>query len=149
MIETALYHPDMPQNVGAMMRLCACLDIPLNIIEPCGFIWKEKEFRRTAMDYMTLAKTQKHMSWDTFCANKKDNRLVILSTKGAESLYDFTFQSGDTLLLGQESKGLPDDIHSAIAHRVYIPMHGEARSLNIVNAAAIALSEAIRQTRYA
>ncbi len=149
-VSVAMYQPDMPQNVGAMMRLCACLDVPLHIIEPCGFIWKEKEFRRTGMDYTGLVDCRRHISWTEFMTNiggVAGQRLVLLTTKASESLSGFTFRHGDILLVGRESAGVPDEIHTAIPNRIRIPMKAGARSLNVVNAAAIILGEGLRQTK--
>lgn len=145
----AMYQPDMPQNVGAAMRLCACMGGTLHIIEPCGFIWKEKEFRRTSMDYRDLVQLERHSSWDSFLSKIKENRrLILMTTKAATPLYDFTFQTGDIILLGQESRGAPEKVHTRAEARIVIPMHGASRSLNIVNSASMALGEAIRQLRF-
>lgn len=148
-ISIAMFQPDMPQNVGAAMRLSACMDAPLHIIEPCGFIWKEKEFRRTGMDYMQFVELTRHISWRAFLDNLGgERRIILMTTKGATPLYSFEFQKGDIILLGRESSGAPDDVHERADARIVIPMHGQARSLNIVNSASIALGEAIRQLRY-
>jgi len=160
LVSVALFQPDMPQNVGAAMRLCACMGVGLHIIEPCGFLWKEKEFRRSGMDYRELVHLTRHASWQAFqnarlSPSQADgpfnapSRLVLMTTKGAMPLYEFEFQDHDILLMGQESKGAPDHVHESVDGRVLIPMHGAARSLNIVNACAVSLGEAIRQTCYA
>lgn len=151
-LHVAFFQPDMPQNVGAAMRLCACMGVPLHIIEPCGFLWKEKEFRRSGMDYRQLVDLYRHTSWEKFLETGQDqkapsSRLILMTTKGATPLYEFTFQAGDILLMGQESKGAPDYVHEAADARIVIPMHGQSRSLNIVNACAIALGEGIRQIK--
>jgi tRNA (cytidine/uridine-2'-O-)-methyltransferase len=152
-ISIALFQPDMPQNVGAAMRLAACMGAPLHIIEPCGFLWKEQEFRRTGMDYRKLVDLHRHNSWDQFLertgsTDSPQHRLILMTTKGATPLYDFQFQDGDILLMGQESKGAPDHVHEQADARIIIPMHGTSRSLNIVNACAIALGEAARQIKF-
>lgn len=153
-VSIALFQPDMPQNVGAAMRLAACMGVTLHIIEPCGFLWKEQEFRRTGMDYRKLVDLKRHNSWTSFLETLESNvenaksRLILMTTKGATPLYDFAFQDGDILLMGQESKGAPDFVHDRADARIVIPMHGLSRSLNIVNACSIALGESLRQTFY-
>lgn len=139
-----LYQPDIPQNVGAAMRLCACLGIPLNIIEPCGFPWKEKEFKRTGMDYIGLAQVTRFTSWHDFTKNHQ-GRIILMTTKGSVPYTQFKFKQGDTLLAGRESVGVPQDIHQAADCGVYIPMAGQARSLNVINASAMIMGEALRQ----
>lgn len=143
-ISLSLYQPDIPQNVGAAMRLCACLGIDLNIIEPCGFPWKEREFRRIGMDYIDIVKCNRHTSWDAFCETHA-GRIILMTTKGSVPYTDFEFQDGDTLLAGRESVGVPDDIHARADARVLIPMHGKARSMNVINACAMITGEALRQ----
>lgn len=145
-ISLAMYQPDMPQNVGAMMRLCACLNVPLHIAEPCGFIWKEKEFKRAGMDYTTMVSCTRHTSWDALRHALAGRRFVLLTTKASVPMTEFEFRPGDILVTGRESAGVPQDVHESIPHRIRIPMHGDARSLNVVNAAAIVLGEALRQT---
>ncbi len=147
-LHLALYQPDIPQNVGAAIRLCACLGFSLDIIEPCAFPWKESEFRRTAMDYKEIANITRHSSWAAFQDAYPGQRRLLMTTKGAKNLYNVTFQDGDILLMGRESAGVPDDVHTAVNDRLLIPMSGTARSLNIVNAAAIACGEITRQVRF-
>ncbi|MEM6781693.1 MAG: tRNA (cytidine(34)-2'-O)-methyltransferase [Pseudomonadota bacterium] len=144
MIELALYQPDIPQNVGAAIRLCACLGTPLNIIEPCGFPWDERKIRTSAMDYYDLLDIKRHSGWETF-HQESTQRIVLLTTKTDQAYTDFTFQDGDILMLGRESAGVPIDIHQRLQHKVTIPMHGQARSINVINAGAIVLGEALRQ----
>lgn len=145
-ISLSLYQPDMPQNVGAAMRLCACLGIDLNIIEPVGFAWKEREFRKTGLDYIDLVNYDRHTSWDKFRENRQE-RTILMTTKGSVDYTDFQFQPGDTLLAGRESCGVPDEVHGQVDARVFIPMHGKARSMNIINACSMIVGEALRQTR--
>lgn len=145
-ISLSLFQPDIPQNVGAAMRLCACLGIDLNIIEPCGFPWKEREFRKVGMDYVDLVTVNKFSSWDVF-RRKFDGRVVLMTTKGSVSYTDFEFQDGDTLLAGRESVGVPDDVHDVVDARVLIPMQGKARSMNVINACAMITGEALRQVK--
>lgn len=147
MPDLAFYQPDIPQNVGAAMRLCACLDVPMHVIEPTGFAWKNAEFRRTGMDYIHHVKLIKHISWNDFLRNKGRARLVLVETDGSTPLWDFHFKPDDILLLGRESAGVPPEVYSAADASVVIPMQAGVRSLNVVNAAALAIGEALRQTR--
>ncbi len=141
----ALYQPDIPQNVGAAMRLCACLGCPLDIIEPCGFPWDERRIRQSAMDYYEAASLTRHASWDKFL-QAKQGRIVLLTTKAAVPYTDLAFQPGDILVAGRESAGVPEDVHNAADARIVIPMRPGLRSLNVVNACAMVLGEALRQT---
>ena len=140
----ALFQPDIPQNLGAAIRLAACLDAALDVIEPCGFPLSDKTLRRAALDYE--ARTRLHASWSAFLGapERTQGRLVLFTTRGATPLHDFGFETGDTLLFGRESAGAPDEVHAAAQGRVVIPI--AARSLNVVTAAAIGLAEALRQT---
>lgn len=148
MLRLALYQPDIPQNVGAIMRLCACLGVPLDLILPCGFIVDDARIRRSGMDYIDHLEWSKHASWSDFHAQKA-GRLVLLTTKGATSLYDFRFAPTDILMMGRESAGVPDEVHAAVDARILIPLQSGFRSLNVATAAAMALGEAVRQTRFA
>ena len=143
-ISLTLYQPDIPQNVGAAMRVCACLGITLNLIEPFGFAWKEKEFRRSGMDYVDQVDYRKFNSWDDFQSNH-EGRIILMTTKASVPYTEFEFQDGDTLLAGRESAGVPDDVHDASHGRVLIPMHGQARSMNVINASVMIMGEALRQ----
>ena len=144
----ALFQPDIPQNVGAAIRLTACLGVALDIIEPCAFPLGDRALRRAALDYGPLAQVTRHDSWTSFLAApaRRDGRLVLLTTKAARPFHQFQFAADDTLLMGSESAGAPDDVHDAAQGRVRIPLAAGARSLNLVTAAAMALSEALRQT---
>ncbi|MCB1559406.1 MAG: tRNA (cytidine(34)-2'-O)-methyltransferase [Alphaproteobacteria bacterium] len=144
----AAYQPDIPQNTGALIRLCAGLNVPLELIEPFGFIWDERKIRSSAMDYFDLAKITRHKSWDEFRKTHESSRIILLSTKSACNYTDFEFQSNDILLLGRESAGVPDSIHNTLEHKVKIPMAANARSLNIAMAGAIILGEGLRQIRH-
>ncbi len=146
MTRLALYQPDMPGNVGAAIRLSAGLGVPLDIIEPCGFPWDERKIRTAAMDYIDLASLSRHTSWNAFKA-QAPGRIVLLTTKTALPYYDFSFREDDILLLGRESAGVPLDIHDAADAQITIKMAPGARSLNVINAAAMVLGEALRQTR--
>ncbi|HNQ91952.1 MAG TPA: tRNA (cytidine(34)-2'-O)-methyltransferase [Alphaproteobacteria bacterium] len=142
----AAYQPDIPQNTGALIRLCAGLDVPLELIEPFGFIWDERKIRASAMDYFDLAKITRHTSWDAFRNNFSENRVVLLSTKASIPYTEFTFKANDILLLGRESAGVPEEIHNILPDRVKIPMAPNTRSLNMAMAGAIILGESLRQT---
>jgi len=143
----ALYQPDIPQNLGGIMRLCACFDVPLDIIEPCGFAFDDKRIRRAGMDYIEHVKYTLHPSWAQFLETHKGKRLALLTTRGAGSLYKTRFHEDDILLLGRESAGAPQEVHDASGLRIRIPMKEEMRSFNVAMSAAIALSEALRQIR--
>lgn len=140
----ALYQPDIPQNLGAAIRIAACFAAALDIIEPCGFPLTDKALKRAALDYR--AATTRHASWAAFMADpaRRAGRLVLLTTAGARTLSDFAFAPGDTLLMGSESAGVPAAVHEAVGARVRIPIAG--RSLNVAVSAGIALFEAARQT---
>jgi tRNA (cytidine/uridine-2'-O-)-methyltransferase len=142
----ALFEPDIPQNLGAFIRLAACLATPLDIIEPCGFPVDDKRIRRAAMDYYDLARIARHASWTEFQRDRTAGRLVLLTTAGAKAFPDVAFRADDTLLFGRESAGVPAPVHAAADLRLRIPMHKGARSLNVALAAAMVLSEALRQT---
>jgi len=144
----ALYQPDIPQNTGAILRIGACFRVPVDIIEPCGFPFDDKRLRRTVMDYGGSVDLVRHSSWERFLEDfcrAQRRRLVLLSTTGAVPYTDFAFLPGDTLLLGRESRGVPADVHEAADARVRIPLAAEMRSLNVAVAAAVVLSEALRQ----
>ncbi len=145
----ALYQPDIPQNAGALMRLCACLGVALDIIEPCGFLLSDRNFRRAGMDYAAQADMHRHASWDRFQAVRASgpkNRLVLLTTRAAQPYTGFAFDPDDILLMGRESAGVPDEVHQAADARLLIPMRPGLRSLNVAQAAAMVLGEALRQT---
>jgi len=147
----ALYQPDIPQNAGALMRLCACLGVALDIIEPCGFLLSDRNFRRAGMDYAPRTDLHRHASWEQFQARraisgKTRGRLILLTTQAAQPYTGFDFAPGDTLLVGRESAGVPQDVHDAADARLLIPMRPGFRSLNVAQAAAMVLGEALRQT---
>jgi tRNA (cytidine/uridine-2'-O-)-methyltransferase len=144
-LRLALFQPDQPQNTGAMLRLCACLGLGMDIIEPCGFVLDDARLRRVAMDYGSLAHIMRHQDWTSFYAQMGARRLVLLTTKAAIAYTACVFRSDDVLLVGQESAGVPENVHNAALVRVTIPMVPEARSLNVGIAAAIVAGEAIRQ----
>ena len=144
----ALYEPDIPQNTAAIIRTCACLGADLEIIEPCGFLFSDKRFKRVVMDYMDQKMIKFYQNFDHFFKSKKDQRIILLTTKSAESYIKFEFKNDDTLLFGRESAGVPDNIHNSIKHKLKIPMINNKRSLNIASSVAIILSENLRQTNF-
>ena len=141
----ALYEPDIPQNAGSLMRLGACLGVGIDIIEPCGFLLSDRNFRRAGMDYLQSADIRRHASWAQFL-EAAPSRLVLLTTKGNLAYTDFAFAPGDTLLMGRESAGVPQEVHDAVDARLVIPLRSGLRSLNVAQAAAMVLGEALRQT---
>ncbi len=144
----ALYQPDIPQNLGAAIRLSACLGVALDVIEPCGFPLTDAALKRAALDYGDKAQVARHASFAAFrsAPEREGARLVLVETDGAVSFQDFQFSTGDTLLLGRESAGSPGELYEAAQASVQIPMRRGLRSLNVVVAAAIVLTEAMRQT---
>ena len=148
MLSIALYQPDIPQNVGAMIRLCACMNTSLEIIEPASFPWDERKIKQSAMDYIDKLQMKKHTSWDAFRDTNKTKRVILMTTKAAQPYIDFNFRPDDILLAGSESAGVPDDVHAAVDGRILIPMQAGMRSMNIVNATSMILGEALRQTRW-
>ncbi|MEQ1789690.1 MAG: tRNA (cytidine(34)-2'-O)-methyltransferase, partial [Rickettsiales bacterium] len=137
-----------PQNTGSLMRLTACLGVRLHIIEPCGFLLDDKQLKRVAMDYGVQTDLLRHVSWSKFLSynNEQGNRLILLSTKAKNIYTDFTFKRNDILLLGRESSGVPNHVADAVHAQIKVPMHKEARSLNVALAASMVLGEALRQT---
>ena len=142
----ALYEPDIPQNAGAVFRLAACLGVPVDVIEPCGFVLDDRRLRRVAMAYAAQPAIIRHPSWADYVAARTDGRTILLTTAGDTAHTAFAFQPADTLMLGRESAGVPDDVHRSADARLIVPMAKGARSLNVVTAAAIVLGEALRQT---
>jgi tRNA (cytidine/uridine-2'-O-)-methyltransferase len=145
MIEIALYQPDIAPNVGTIARLCACLGLPLTIIEPAGFPWNDSSLRRAGMDYLDQVNITRAASWTAFQEAKQAQRLILLTTKSTTPYTSFHFQPGDILLLGRESAGVPEAVHQAAAARLTIPMKPGPRSLNVALACAMVAGEAVRQ----
>ena len=143
----ALYQPDIPQNTGNIFRLGACLGVSIDIIEPTGFIFDDKRFKRSAMDYLDHIDYKRHIDWQHFYDWKKENnfRLILMTTKSQESLYNFKFNPSDILLFGRESAGVPKNIHNIVDHRLKIPMKGGVRSINLSSSVALVLGEGLRQ----
>jgi tRNA (cytidine/uridine-2'-O-)-methyltransferase len=144
----ALFQPDIPQNLGSMMRLSACLGVGLDVIEPCGFPLSDRALKRAALDYGGKGEIVRHATWDDFLAapQRREGRLVLFTTGGAQPYTNFDFAAGDTLLFGRESAGAPPEVHAAAQARLVIPIRPETRSLNVATAAAMALGEGVRQT---
>ena len=145
----ALFEPDIPQNAGNIFRLGACLGIPIDIIEPAGFVIDDKRLRRASMDYYDYLDLTKHISWENFYDWSKINsyRLILLTTKSQKSYYDYIFQNNDILLFGRESSGVPDKVHSTVNERLTIPMIKGPRSINLSSSVAMVTSEVIRQLK--
>ena len=144
----ALYEPDIPQNTAAIIRTCACLGAKLEIIEPCGFLLSDKRFKRVVMDYMDEKDINFHQSANTFFNSKKDQRIILMTTKASISYTEFKFKKNDTILFGRESAGVPENVHQKIKNQLKIPMEKNKRSLNIASSVAIILAECLRQTRW-
>jgi tRNA (cytidine/uridine-2'-O-)-methyltransferase len=147
-MQIALFQPDIPQNTGTILRLCACLDVAAHIIEPAGFPASDRHFRRAGMDYLDQVTITRHDSWSKFEQWRNDNsyRLILFSTKAVRSYLDYCYSPVDILLFGRESAGVPDDVVTAADARLVIPIKPGLRSLNVAMAAAMALGEALRQT---
>ena len=141
-----LFQPEIPQNVGALMRFAACLGIPLDIVEPCGFLFTDKHLKRAGMDYIELATTHRFMSWKAFCEERKGRRRVAVTSSSSQTYIDFSFEPSDLLIMGQESTGFPSEVLEDCHETVTIPMVPGRRSLNLALAAAIVTTEALRQT---
>ena len=142
----ALFEPDIPQNAAALMRTCACLGVPVDVIEPCGFHFSDAGFRRAGLDYVERADISRHASWEAFCAARR-GRIVLLTTKASLSYTAFGFAPDDILLFGRESAGVPEHLHRGADARIRIPLRPGLRSLNVAQAGAMVLGEALRQTK--
>lgn len=141
-----LYQPEIPQNVGTLMRFAACMGIPLDIIEPCGFLFTDKQLKRAGMDYVELATTHRFSGWRAFCESHLNRRRVAITPSASQFYTDFSFELSDLLIMGQESVGFPPEIIDDCHETVVIPMVPGRRSLNMALAAAIVTTEALRQT---
>tara|TARA_Y100001980_G_scaffold45640_1_gene26552 strand:+ start:752 stop:1225 length:474 start_codon:yes stop_codon:yes gene_type:complete len=142
----ALFEPDIPQNTAAIMRTCACLGAKLEIIEPCGFLLNDKRFKRVVMDYMDEKNIIFYKNSNLFFESKKNERIILMTTRASISYTKFKFEVNDTILFGRESAGVPDSIHNIIKDRLKIPMKENKRSLNIASSVAIVLAESLKQT---
>lgn len=145
----ALFQPDIPQNAGTMLRACACLGIDAAIIEPAGFLVSDRNFRRSGMDYLDRLSIHRHASWGAFehWRARAGRRLVLLTTRADTPYTAFSYAAGDILMVGRESVGAPEEVHTAADARITIPMHQDMRSLNVAFAAAMVTGEALRQIR--
>jgi tRNA (cytidine/uridine-2'-O-)-methyltransferase len=148
-MQIALFQPDIPQNTGTILRLCACLDVAAHIIEPAGFPVSDRHFRRAGMDYLDQVTITRHDSWSAFeqWRNEGARRLILFTTRASGCYLDYRYSDNDILLFGRESAGVPDDVAAAADARLLIPIRPGLRSLNVAMAAAMALGEALRQTR--
>ena len=144
----ALYEPDIPQNTGTLLRTAACLGVAVDVIEPCGFVFDDRHFKRAAMDYLAHVDLRRHVSWRAFLEAHREGpgRLVLLTSAAATPYTAFRFQDDDVLLVGRESAGAPEAVHGAADARVRVPMAAGMRSLNVAVAAAMVLGEALCQT---
>ena len=148
-LRLALYEPDIPQNTGALFRLAACLGVEVDLIEPCGFLFDDRRLKRASLDYAASLRVRRYVSWAAFRADRDPtSRIILMTTSGPVALHSFSFAAGDTILLGRESAGVPEHVHECAAARVVIPLRRAARSLNVAVAGAIALAEALRQTKF-
>ena len=144
----ALYEPDIPQNTGAIIRICSCLGADLEIIEPCGFLFSDKRFKRVVMDYMDEKMIKYYRDYNEFFESKKNQRVILMTTKASVPYATFNFKINDTILFGRESAGVPEKIHFLINNKLKIPMINNKRSLNIASSVAIILAENLRQNKF-
>ncbi|MBD3729074.1 MAG: tRNA (cytidine(34)-2'-O)-methyltransferase [Sphingomonadales bacterium] len=142
----ALYEPEIAGNVGAVLRLGACMGVAIDLIEPLGFVWDDRRVRRAAMDYIDHVAVTRHAGFEAFRATLGNGRLVLFTTKASQSPYDFAFQPGDVLLFGKESAGVPAEVADICDARLRIPMRTQVRSMNLASSAALVMGEALRQT---
>ena len=147
MISIALYKPDIPQNTASILRLCACLRLKMHIIEPCGFNLNDSRFKRVVMDYIEQSSIIRYESFKELLNKNKNSRVILMSTKAKKSLFKFNFKNNDIILLGRESKGVPEYIHRDTKNRLKIPISPQTRSLNVAIAASISAAEALRQIK--
>ena len=149
MIRMALFEPDIPQNTGTILRLCACLGIEAHLIGPAGFPVSDRAFRRAGMDYLDLVRLVRHPAWEAFESWRRARRLrlALFTTRGAISYLDHAYGPDEILLFGRESAGVPETVHAAADVRLIIPMQPGLRSLNVAMACAMAAGEALRQTK--
>ena len=143
----ALFEPDIPQNTAAIIRTCSCLGAKLEIIEPCGFLLSDKRFKRVVMDYLNEKEIEFYRSSEDFFESKKNERVILMTTKASKSYAEFKFKKNDTILFGRESAGVPEKIHKLIKNRLKIPMKNNMRSLNVASSVAIVLAESLKQTK--
>ena len=144
----ALFEPDIPQNTAAIIRTCACLGAKLEIIEPCGFLLSDHRFKRVVMDYMNKNEIKFYKNSNHFFSSKKDNRIILMTTKASISYTKFKFKKNDTILFGRESAGVPEKVHKILKDKLKIPMENNKRSLNLASSVAIILAECLKQTKW-
>jgi len=147
LIKIAIYEPDIPQNTAAIVRLCACFGVRLDIIEPCGFFLSDKRFKRVVMDYINECKIKSFKDFTEFKKDKKNERIILMTTKAKREYFNFKFKQNDTILFGRESAGVPLLVHKSVDYKLIIPIQKKNRSLNIVSSVAITLAEALRQNQ--
>lgn len=145
-----MFQPDIPQNTGTLLRLGACLDIELDIIEPCGFIFSERTLKRAGMDYLDMVRYRRHHSWEHFLQYRAEHpeeygRIVLLTTHASEPYYNFEFRPNDIIMMGRESAGVPEEVHQTADARLLIPMNHNARSINVAVSAVMVVGECLRQ----
>ena len=148
MINIVLYKPDIPQNTAAIVRLSACLNLKIHIIEPCGFNLDDSRFKRVVMDYINLSKIIRYSDYKTFQSKNKKSRIILMTTKSKKFYHQFKFKKNDFLLFGRESAGVPSEIHKKIKDRLKVPLSEKARSLNVAMTVAIVASEALKQNNF-
>jgi tRNA (cytidine/uridine-2'-O-)-methyltransferase len=144
----ALYKPDIPQNTGAIIRLSACLNLKIHIIEPCGFNLNDSRFKRVVMDYIGFSKISKYEDYDIFVKKNLKSRIILMTTKAKKSYHQFKFRKNDILLFGRESAGVPKSLHKTIKDKLKIPISKKTRSLNVAMTVAIVAAEALRQNNF-
>ena len=143
----ALYKPDIPQNTAAIIRLSACLNLKIHIIEPCGFNLHDARFKRVVMDYLGFSKIYRYEDYDKFLSKNKKKRIILMTTKAKKNYHRFIFKKNDILLFGRESAGVPESLHRNIKNKVKVPMNKKTRSLNVAMSVAIISAEALRQNK--
>jgi tRNA (cytidine/uridine-2'-O-)-methyltransferase len=148
-----LFEPDIPQNTGTLLRLAACWNLAVDVIFPCGFIFDDRRMKRAGMDYLESVDLLRHNSWAAYCQWRQENpdiagRLLLLSTKAADPYHTFSFRAQDSIMVGRESSGVPNEVHEAADHRLVIPLRAGMRSLNVAIAASVVAAEALRQTGF-
>ena len=148
MINIVLYKPDIPQNTAAIVRLSACLNLKIHIIEPCGFNLDDSRFKRVVMDYINLSQIVRYVNFETFLQKNVESRIILITTKSKKSYHHFRFKKNDFLLFGRESAGVPNEIHRKIKDKLKVPLSENARSLNVAMTVAIVASEALKQNNF-
>ena len=148
MINIVLYKPDIPQNTAAIVRLSACLDLKIHIIEPCGFNLDDSRFKRVAMDYIKLSNIVRYLGFENFIKKNSKSRIILMTTKSKKFYHQFKFRKNDFLLFGRESAGVPNEMHKKIKNKLKVPLSGKARSLNVAMTVAIVASEALKQNNF-